>query len=215
MSKLLHTYKELCKKRDQISERLSHEEKERNRLQNRVRELNDQLNERRKSFGEQFDGLSYEQAEKWQKTIEEKDLAAEEFEKRIEMSVGFLTKHEQQKEKLTERLFALDKEKLDLRYAVESLNKEINDYQKELMGYPDTAAIDKKLQDVKTQLAKLHEQEQTLYGRLKETESEVSRLRGQTKGVSSLCVKRKQGLRKRRTSGRKNPEVHRLKRPLK
>ncbi len=98
------------------------------------------------------------------------------------MSVGFLTKHEQQKEKLTERLFALDKEKLDLRYAVESLNKEINDYQKELMGYPDTAAIDKKLQDVKTQLAKLHEQEQTLYGRLKETESEVSRLRGQTKG---------------------------------
>ncbi|MCY9268837.1 SMC family ATPase, partial [Bacillus licheniformis] len=37
-------------------------------------------------------------------------------------------------------------------------------------------------QDVKTQLAKLHEQEQTLYGRLKETESEVSRLRGQTKG---------------------------------
>lgn len=182
MSKLLHTYKELCKKRDQISERLSHEEKERNRLQNRVGELNDQLNERRKSFGEQFDGLSYEQAEKWQKTIEEKDLAAEEFEKRIETSVGFLTKHEQQKEKLTERLFALDKEKLDLRYAVESLNKEINDYQKELMGYPDTAAIDKKLQDVKTQLAKPHEQEQTLYGRLKETESEVSRLRGQTKG---------------------------------
>lgn len=97
MSKLLHTYKELCKKRDQISERLSHEEKERNRLQNRVGELNDQLNERRKSFGEQFDGLSYEQAEKWQKTIEEKDLAAEEFEKRIETSVGFLTKHEQQK----------------------------------------------------------------------------------------------------------------------
>ncbi|MDI5788679.1 hypothetical protein PO124_10570 [Bacillus licheniformis] len=53
-------------------------------------------------------------------------------------------------------------------------------------------------------MAKLHEQEQTLYGRLKETESEVSRLRGQTKGVSSLCVKRKQGLRKRRTSGRKS-----------
>ncbi|MEC0714397.1 SbcC/MukB-like Walker B domain-containing protein, partial [Bacillus haynesii] len=147
-----------------------------------VRELNDQLNERRKSFGEQFDGLSYEQAEKWQKTIEEKDLAAEEFEKRIETSVEFLTKHEQQKEKLTERLFALDKEKLDLHYAVESLKKDINDYQKELMGYPDTAAIDKKLQDVKTQLAKLHEQEQTLYGRLKETEAEVSRLRGQTKG---------------------------------
>ncbi|MCY9223200.1 hypothetical protein MOF08_21515, partial [Bacillus licheniformis] len=74
MSKLLHTYKELCKKRDQISERLSHEEKEQNRLQNRVRELNDELNERQKSFGEQFGGLSYEQAEKWQKTIEEKDL---------------------------------------------------------------------------------------------------------------------------------------------
>ncbi|MCI4128083.1 exonuclease subunit SbcC [Bacillus haynesii] len=182
MAKLLHTYKELCKKRDQISERRNHEEKEQNRLQNRVRELNDQLNERRKSFGEQFDGLSYEQAEKWQKTIEEKDLAAEEFEKRIETSVEFLTKHEQQKEKLIERLFALDKEKLDLHYAVESLKKDITDYQKELTGYPDTAAIDEKLQDVKTQLAKLHEEEQTLYGRLKETESEVSRLRGQTKG---------------------------------
>ncbi|MEC1261613.1 SMC family ATPase [Bacillus swezeyi] len=182
MSKLLHAYKEASKKREQIRERISYERKEQERLEQRVRGLNDSLNEQQKSFAEQFEGLSHEQAEKWQKSIEEKDLAAEEYEKRIETSIHFLEEHEQQKDKLTERLFTLDKEKLDLHYMIESLKKEISDYQKELKDYPDTAAIEERLQDVKSQLAKLNDEEKALYEQLKETESRISQLRAQTKG---------------------------------
>ena len=86
---------------------------------------------------------------------------------------------------------------------------------KELTGYPDTAAIDEKLQDVKTQLAKLHEQEQTLYGRLKETESEVSRLRGQTKGCELALREAEARLAKAADIWQEKPEAHRSKRPLK
>ncbi|ASB90184.1 SMC family ATPase [Bacillus sonorensis] len=182
MSTLLTAYKEASKKREQIRERISYEEKERERLQSRVGELSDSLEELENSFHEQFDSLSYEQAQQWQKSIEEKDLAAEDYEKRIETSVRFLQEHEQQKEELAERLYTLDKERLDLHYLIESLKKEISEYQKELKDYPHTAAIDQRLQDVKTQLKELNERDQTLYDQLKETESQANQLSARTKG---------------------------------
>ncbi|KKB73420.1 MULTISPECIES: exonuclease subunit SbcC [Bacillus] len=180
MPKLLSAYKETAKKREQIRERIGYEEKEKERLETGVKELSASLSEMETSFGEQFDGLSYEQAETWQKSIEEKDLAAEDYEKRIEKSVGFLKEQEQQKGELTERLFTLDKEQLDLHYVIEGLKKEIGEYEKELKDYPHAAAIDEHLEDVKTQLKELNEREQVLYEHLKETDSRVNRWRART-----------------------------------
>lgn len=100
--------------------------------------------------------------------------------KRIEKSVGFLKEQEQQKGELTERLFTLDKEQLDLHYVIEGLKKEIGEYEKELKDYPHAAAIDEHLEDVKTQLKELNEREQVLYEHLKETDSRVNRWRART-----------------------------------
>ncbi|MFN2747044.1 exonuclease subunit SbcC [Bacillus sp. z60-18] len=182
MAKLLHAYKEAAKKREQIRDQITYETKEQERLKQRVGHLDDSLSEHKKSFGERFAGLTPEQAQEWQTSIEEKDQAAEDYEKRIEKSVTFLKEQELLKEKLTVRLYELDKEKLDLHYSLESLKKELSDCQKELQDYPDTAAIEERLQNVKQQLNQLNDKEKTLYEQLKETESRISRLRGHTKG---------------------------------
>ncbi|NPC92128.1 SMC family ATPase [Bacillus sp. WMMC1349] len=185
VSKILTAYKQATKKQEQLCEQVNYKAKEQDRLQKRCDELTAALTGLENNLSNQFAGISSEQAEKWQETIEEKDLDAEKCEEAIEKSVHFLKEKEQLKEKLTEHLYTLEKEHLDLHYSLESLNKELSEYQKELKGYPDTAVIDEQLQAARSKLTKLTEQDQTLYDQLKKTEANVNQLSGQAKACQS------------------------------
>ncbi|MDA7026037.1 SMC family ATPase [Bacillus sp. CLL-7-23] len=185
VSKILTTYKQATKNHEQLCEQVNYKAKEQDRLQKRCNELTATLTELVNNLSKQFTGISSEQAEKWQDTIEEKDRAAEKCEEAIEKSVHFLKEKEQLKEKLTEHLYTLEKEHLDLHYSLESLNKELSEYQKELKGYPDTVVIDEQLQATRSKLTKLTEQDQTLYDQLKKTEANVNQLSGQSKACQS------------------------------
>ncbi|MDA1475977.1 exonuclease subunit SbcC [Bacillus changyiensis] len=185
VSKILTAYKQATKKHEQLCEQMNYESKEQERLQKRYDELTAILSGLVNNLSRQFAGISSEQAEKWQEIIEEKDRAAEKCEEAIEKSVHFLKEKEQLKEKLTEHLYTLEKEQLDLHYSLESLNNELSEYQKQLKDYPDTDVIDEQLQATRSKLTKLNEQDQTLYDQLKKTEANVNQLSGQAKACQS------------------------------
>lgn len=68
---------------------------------------------------------------------------------------------------------------------------------------------------MKSQLAKLNDEEKALYEQLKETESRISQLRAQTKGCELALREASARLEKAADVWRKKPEIQCLSRPLK
>ncbi|MCY8998470.1 SMC family ATPase [Bacillus spizizenii] len=188
MAQVISAYQESLKKADQLNEKIGFEQREADRIDSIIAELQSSMDSRLKMFKEAFQDQSVNQAEKWQQAIEEKDRAAEECEKRIEKSIAFLAEHEAQKEKLRESGHQLEREKLELHYAAERIKSVIADYEHELGDYAKGDSIQIKLRSVQQDLKLLKEKEQSLYEELQSAQTMLNQAKSRA-SASELTLK--------------------------
>ncbi|MEC0532621.1 SMC family ATPase [Bacillus spizizenii] len=188
MAQVISAYQESLKKADQLNEKIGFEQREVDRIDSIIAELQSSMDSRLKMFKEAFQDQSVNEAEKWQQAIEEKDRAAEECEKRIEKSIAFLAEHEAQKEKLRESGHQLEREKLELHYAAERIKSVIADYEHELGDYAKGDSIQIKLRSVQQNLKLLKEKEQSLYEELQSAQTMLNQAKSRA-SASELTLK--------------------------
>ncbi|MCY7869424.1 SMC family ATPase [Bacillus spizizenii] len=188
MAQVISAYQESLKKADQLNEKIGFEQREADRIDSIIAELQSSMDSRLKMFKEAFQDQSVNEAEKWQQAIEEKDRAAEECEKRIEKSIAFLAEHEAQKEKLRESGHQLEREKLELHYAAERIKSVIADYEHELGDYAKGDSIQIKLRSVQQDLKLLKEKEQSLYEELQSAQTMLNQAKSRA-SASELTLK--------------------------
>ncbi len=188
MAQMISAYQESLKKADQLNEKIGFEKREADRIESIIAELQSLMDSRLNMFKEAFQDQSVNEAEKWQRAIEEKDRAAEECEKRIEKSIAFLAEHEAQKEKLRESGHQLEREKLELHYAAERIKSLIADYEHELGDYARGDSIQIKLRSVQQDLKLLKEKEQSLYEELQSAQTMLNQAKSRA-SASELTLK--------------------------
>ncbi|MCY8879790.1 SMC family ATPase [Bacillus spizizenii] len=188
MAQVISAYQESLKTADQLNEKIGFEQREADRIDSIIAELQSSMDSRLKMFKEAFQDQSVNEAEKWQQAIEEKDRAAEECEKRIEKSIAFLAEHEAQKEKLRESGHQLEREKLELHYAAERIKSVIADYEHELGDYAKGDSIQIKLRSVQQDLKLLKEKEQSLYEELQSAQTMLNQAKSRA-SASELTLK--------------------------
>ncbi|KXJ32481.1 nuclease SbcCD subunit C [Bacillus spizizenii] len=188
MAQMISAYQESLKKADQLNEKIGFEKREADRIESIIAELQSSMDSRLNMFKEAFQDQSVNEAEKWQRAIEEKDRAAEECEKRIEKSIAFLAEHEAQKEKLRESGHQLEREKLELHYAAERIKSLIADYEHELGDYARGDSIQIKLRSVQQDLKLLKEKEQSLYEELQSAQTMLNQAKSRA-SASELTLK--------------------------
>ncbi|MCY8800200.1 SMC family ATPase [Bacillus spizizenii] len=188
MAQVISAYQESLKTADQLNEKIGFEQREADRIDSIIAELQSSMDSRLKMFKEAFQDQSVNEAEKWQQAIEEKDRAAEECEKRIEKSIAFLAEHEAQKEKLRESGHQLEREKLELHYAAERIKSVIADYEHELGDYAKGDSIQIKLRSVQQNLKLLKEKEQSLYEELQSAQTMLNQAKSRA-SASELTLK--------------------------
>ncbi|WP_338444088.1 exonuclease subunit SbcC [Bacillus spizizenii] len=188
MAQMISAYQESLKKADQLNEKIGFEKREADRIESIIAELQSSMDSRLNMFKEAFQDQSVNEAEKWQRAIEEKDRAAEECEKRIEKSIAFLAEHEAQKEKLRESGHQLEREKLELHYAAERIKSLIADYEHELGDYAKGDSIQIKLRSVQQDLKLLKEKEQSLYEELQSAQTMLNQAKSRA-SASELTLK--------------------------
>jgi DNA repair protein SbcC/Rad50 len=188
MAQMISAYQESLKKADQLYEKIGFEKREADRIESIIAELQSSMDSRLNMFKEAFQDQSVNEAEKWQRAIEEKDRAAEECEKRIEKSIAFLAEHEAQKEKLRESGHQLEREKLELHYAAERIKSLIADYEHELGDYARGDSIQIKLRSVQQDLKLLKEKEQSLYEELQSAQTMLNQAKSRA-SASELTLK--------------------------
>lgn len=188
MAQVISAYQESLKTADQLNEKIGFEQREADRIDSIIAELQSSMDSRLKMFKEAFQDQSVNEAEKWQQAIEEKDRAAEECEKRIEKSIAFLAEHEAQKEKLRESGHQLEREKLELHYAAERIKSVIADYEHELGDYAKGDSIQIKLRSVQHDLKLLKEKEQSLYEELQSAQTMLNQAKSRA-SASELTLK--------------------------
>ncbi|MCY7863918.1 SMC family ATPase [Bacillus spizizenii] len=188
MAQMISAYQESLKKADQLNEKIGFEKREADRIESIIAELQSSMDSRLNMFKEAFQDQSVNEAEKWQRAIEEKDRAAEECEKRIEKSIAFLAEHEAQKEKLRESGHHLEREKLELHYAAERIKSLIADYEHELGDYARGDSIQIKLRSVQQDLKLLKEKEQSLYEELQSAQTMLNQAKSRA-SASELTLK--------------------------
>ncbi|MHC5564071.1 exonuclease subunit SbcC [Bacillus spizizenii] len=188
MAQMISAYQESLKKADQLNEKIGFEKREADRIESIIAELQSSMDSRLNMFKEAFQDQSVNEAEKWQRAIEEKDRAAEECEKRIEKSIAFLAEYEAQKEKLRESGHQLEREKLELHYAAERIKSLIADYEHELGDYAKGDSIQIKLRSVQQDLKLLKEKEQSLYEELQSAQTMLNQAKSRA-SASELTLK--------------------------
>ncbi|MCY9191374.1 SMC family ATPase [Bacillus spizizenii] len=188
IAQVIISYQESLKTADQLNEKIGFEQREADRIDSIIAELQSSMDSRLKMFKEAFQDQSVNEAEKWQQAIEEKDRAAEECEKRIEKSIAFLAEHEAQKEKLRESGHQLEREKLELHYAAERIKSVIADYEHELGDYAKGDSIQIKLRSVQQDLKLLKEKEQSLYEELQSAQTMLNQAKSRA-SASELTLK--------------------------
>ncbi|MCY7878459.1 SMC family ATPase [Bacillus spizizenii] len=188
IAQVIISYQESLKTADQLNEKIGFEQREVDRIDSIIAELQSSMDSRLKMFKEAFQDQSVNEAEKWQQAIEEKDRAAEECEKRIEKSIAFLAEHEAQKEKLRESGHQLEREKLELHYAAERIKSVIADYEHELGDYAKGDSIQIKLRSVQQNLKLLKEKEQSLYEELQSAQTMLNQAKSRA-SASELTLK--------------------------
>ncbi|MCY7884349.1 SMC family ATPase [Bacillus spizizenii] len=188
MAQMISAYQESLKKADQLNEKIGFEKREADRIESIIAELQSSMDSRLNMFKEAFQDQSVNEAEKWQRVIEEKDRAAEECEKRIEKSIAFLAEHEAQKEKLRESGHQLEREKLELHYAAERIKSLIADYEHDLGDYAKGDSIQIKLRSVQQDLKLLKEKEQSLYEELQSAQTMLNQAKSRA-SASELTLK--------------------------
>ncbi|MCY8632646.1 SMC family ATPase [Bacillus spizizenii] len=188
IAQVIISYQESLKTADQLNEKIGFEQREADRIDSIIAELQSSMDSRLKMFKEAFQDQSVNEAEKWQQAIEEKDRAAEECEKRIEKSIAFLAEHEAQKEKLRESGHQLEREKLELHYAAERIKSVIADYEHELGDYAKGDSIQIKLRSVQQNLKLLKEKEQSLYEELQSAQTMLNQAKSRA-SASELTLK--------------------------
>lgn len=188
MAQVISAYQESLKTADQLNEKIGFEQREADRIESIISELQSSMDSSLNMFKEAFQNQSVDEAEKWQQAIEEKDRAAEECEKRIEKSIAFLAEHEAQKEKLRESGHQLEREKLELHYAAERIKSVIADYEHELGDYAKGDSIQIKLRSVQQDLKLLKEKEQSLYEELQSAQTMLNQAKSRA-SASELTLK--------------------------
>ncbi|MCO4851381.1 exonuclease subunit SbcC [Bacillus vallismortis] len=196
MVQMVSDYQASLKKAEQLNEKIGFEKREADRMESIIAELQSSMDSRLKQFNEAFREQSVDEAELWQRAIEEKDRAAEECEKRIEKSIAFLAEHEAQKEKLRESGHQLEREKLELHYAAERIKSVIADYEHELGDYAKGDSIEIKLRSVQQDLKLLKEKEQSLYEELQSAQTMLNQAESRASASARTLKEAKDSLEK-------------------
>ncbi|MBP1079567.1 exonuclease subunit SbcC [Bacillus capparidis] len=178
-ARLLKKYKETAKKEEQLLEKLEFEAKESERIGNQASELKASIDQAHSEFSGRFKGIEVSKAAEWQKAIDEKDKASEALSKRIETSVTFLQEKEETRTQRSDRIQLLEREKWDVHYSLEHLQKSIAEKQQKLSAFSQATGLQQQLDNVSAELdhitekeRKLTEQKSSLLGGLTQSEAD-------------------------------------------